>query len=807
MSSSGSGEAAGVGMRGLRRWCGCVGLFVGLVAVVLFLLLRPSTRGLATDLRPSSGGSNTNARPLIINNHAPQLFTVAEGHEAQGKNLNSNEERAKAALQPTTSDGRTNDDAHRGKASVQATQKPPHSPSQAPHPPSGPQPPSWDGTREDAPQVQPLGPAASQQQEVTSTQQPGADAEPVPYQPSDSAVVRDVGPGCATSLQASACPADLYAPTTPEVCRPGEPTPVKVAECELNPIETLTHVEPAHLWYLHVPGNPTLIQPLVWSRTTSNDSDGAEGGPDQGNAPPASSLDTANTNNSNQGGQRDGGALQPLDDFRPWPAPAVVVLGFLASMSAADTASTQNTATAETRTSGAASSSGAPTTDYAATLPGLYFVDGRNGAVFNATHAFTNKRWHRVPSERAVQSALQPQELGGACVARTRGTKQPHTGEKGGGRSVHVHGLLVDLVIVWGETFQHTVLDVLPRLAAFLQWLKTDATTTTTTSGSSSQEDKGNVGVQQMHDSDGLREAVLSGKVQVTLLVCAGSDVLQEMLARIVDEPWAVVEADPRLTYTADAIVFPTLAGQQKIGIMPPGVFCPLLRQLQTSQQQRDEDTRRPGHTTQTPGSPNLANRDGNGDGAGEAVLLYLSRGDASPRALVPATEQALIEGLQQVVEAANMQGMQQGELKAKGGGVAVGAGARIKWRLEVWNHTAPHAWQRDAGVFRDARVIVGPHGGAFANLLFAGGSSASQAQGMQTHVLEFIPRAALERPPVGAKRKGDVRPCYLSLAQALGFSYHQVEPTSFDFNSPGLDVDVDVVINHVRTIISMAST
>lgn len=64
-----------------------------------------------------------------------------------------------------------------------------------------------------------------------------------------------------------------------------------------------------------------------------------------------------------------------------------------------------------------------------------------------------------------------------------------------------------------------------------------------------------------------------------------------------------------------------------------------------------------------------------------------------------------------------------------------------------------------------NAAVLMGPHGGAFSNLVFMAAGS---------HAVEFIP---LDR--------GIARPCHVALAAASGVTYHHVEPTSgFDFDA-----------------------
>jgi capsular polysaccharide biosynthesis protein len=84
----------------------------------------------------------------------------------------------------------------------------------------------------------------------------------------------------------------------------------------------------------------------------------------------------------------------------------------------------------------------------------------------------------------------------------------------------------------------------------------------------------------------------------------------------------------------------------------------------------------------------------------------------------------------------------------------------------------------------RRARLLVGPHGGAFANLAFARPGAGA---------IEILPYAA----PLAAG--GEVRSMYWGLAHAAGLDYWAVEPQQFDFDEPDMVVDFDLVIETVR--------
>lgn len=78
--------------------------------------------------------------------------------------------------------------------------------------------------------------------------------------------------------------------------------------------------------------------------------------------------------------------------------------------------------------------------------------------------------------------------------------------------------------------------------------------------------------------------------------------------------------------------------------------------------------------------------------------------------------------------------------------------------------------WKIDRNTFKNARIIIGPHGGGFGNMIFAP---------CNTTVIEFLPLKTLKL------KKENERPCYFGLAHALGFVYYAIEPQYFDFEKP----------------------
>jgi capsular polysaccharide biosynthesis protein len=74
------------------------------------------------------------------------------------------------------------------------------------------------------------------------------------------------------------------------------------------------------------------------------------------------------------------------------------------------------------------------------------------------------------------------------------------------------------------------------------------------------------------------------------------------------------------------------------------------------------------------------------------------------------------------------------------------------------------------------AKVILGPHGGAFANIAFAQPG---------THVIEFIPIYKLYK-----QSEGDARRNFWGLSQAAGLDYWALDTERFSFDEPGMVVD-----------------
>lgn len=102
---------------------------------------------------------------------------------------------------------------------------------------------------------------------------------------------------------------------------------------------------------------------------------------------------------------------------------------------------------------------------------------------------------------------------------------------------------------------------------------------------------------------------------------------------------------------------------------------------------------------------------------------------------------------------------------------------AGTRYRLEVWTSNGTDA---DRKVFERAKVILGPHGGGFANMIFARPG---------THIVEFLPiyRLYRERKPC--------RPVFWGMAQGCGLDYWTTEPRGFDFIERNMQVDVPDIL------------
>lgn len=91
--------------------------------------------------------------------------------------------------------------------------------------------------------------------------------------------------------------------------------------------------------------------------------------------------------------------------------------------------------------------------------------------------------------------------------------------------------------------------------------------------------------------------------------------------------------------------------------------------------------------------------------------------------------------------------------------------------------------WRQDRGVFAEASIIIGPHGGGMANMIFAP---------VNTTIIEFLPLRTLKRQGANS------RPCYFGLAHGLGFRYFSVEPEGFGFDKT-MHVSIRMLVDTVH--------
>jgi capsular polysaccharide biosynthesis protein len=84
----------------------------------------------------------------------------------------------------------------------------------------------------------------------------------------------------------------------------------------------------------------------------------------------------------------------------------------------------------------------------------------------------------------------------------------------------------------------------------------------------------------------------------------------------------------------------------------------------------------------------------------------------------------------------------------------------------------------RVSSQLRNARVVIGVHGGGLSNIIYCPADN---------HLIEIIPTAALRQ-----------RSCFYSLANALGQAYSFIEPTVFDFNTGKVRLDREAFVEKI---------
>eukprot|EP00730_Choanoeca_flexa_P017502 TRINITY_DN8441_c0_g1_i2.p1 TRINITY_DN8441_c0_g1~~TRINITY_DN8441_c0_g1_i2.p1 ORF type:complete len:438 (+),score=73.34 TRINITY_DN8441_c0_g1_i2:302-1615(+) len=317
-------------------------------------------------------------------------------------------------------------------------------------------------------------------------------------------------------------------------------------------------------------------------------------------------------------------------------------------------------------------------------------VTGDFGMTFDTTTVVANGRWHRqrLPEQRP-------------SLRRDFDT-------------------LVNLVIIWGEHYQHFMMETLPRLAT----------------------------LRKLHP--GLM-ADESDKLKYLINRGPGLTIMTQLLGIPAHQ---IVLAQSDQLYCARKVLFPDLVDQKKIGLLPPGAYdavLPLLRQPPTIPFDESAGER----VTDSLARPAPAVQDA------RPLILYLRRNPTDDRGVMPELEAHVLRVLQRRVDMS-------------------------KYRLHFWHPSMNHGWQQDRRLFHQAAIIVGPHGGAFSNLPFAPSNAI---------VIEIIPWRGIHPPLATDTVKRDVRPCYWSMATALGLTYYQFEPSSFGFSQPRLMFDGELLI------------
>jgi hypothetical protein len=179
--------------------------------------------------------------------------------------------------------------------------------------------------------------------------------------------------------------------------------------------------------------------------------------------------------------------------------------------------------------------------------------------------------------------------------------------------------------------------------------------------------------------------------------------------------PNRIIVADPAddVVYCADTVFSPRFVSHSgpnhvapvRMGIRPAGFLLPFQKKLAGHMWPQTGES-----LTQT-----------------ERVVLYLPRPHGRARGVLPSSERALLAAITAAI---------------------LGTG----YRLEVFESVGD--WRQDRRVFATAAAVVGPHGGAEANLVFC-------APG--TTVIEFNPMSQLRK-----SGQDNVRPCYLGLARTF---------------------------------------
>jgi len=94
--------------------------------------------------------------------------------------------------------------------------------------------------------------------------------------------------------------------------------------------------------------------------------------------------------------------------------------------------------------------------------------------------------------------------------------------------------------------------------------------------------------------------------------------------------------------------------------------------------------------------------------------------------------------------------------------------------------------WQQDLETFSRAKIVIGPHGGAMANIVFSRPG---------THVVEFV-------SPIRFYANNS-HLVYYGLSQSAGHHYWFTEASGFDIDLPNMTVNEDDVKTIIREILN----
>lgn len=329
-----------------------------------------------------------------------------------------------------------------------------------------------------------------------------------------------------------------------------------------------------------------------------------------------------------------------------------------------------------------------------------------NNKKSNRSYIF-GKWYHDAGAVANAEREACPQ-LGGAATRKRHAHGPPSAIAM---RTIRMPSPLLNLVLPFSEFYQHTVFDVLPRLALALPILSADPT------------------IKVLH----------SGPHAKLLIAFAGIDGLALRM----------IAATPCTSYASDVVVYmPQIVGNNaKMGVVPPGILIEGRKRL--ARGHHGNHANHDGGMQQQP-APKTSGK----------TVLYLRRPFGKRRALTQENEAALLDAVK--------------------AGLATTGG-----RLQIFENGSD--WQTDQHLFASAAAVFGPHGGAFANILFLPAGA---------HVVEFV---ASSGGVGGGGGAGNERPCYQGLALACGLHYWGLEPTSgfhFTDKREQMTVNPDAVLD-----------